>query len=369
MKHEQPYWKCRTVSEINNLVVDFYNPLDFLNFGESMLSASIDQDLYKLMFTGSNNLFGSFIDRDLDFAVLYMVDPKQSRVTGGWTIDGHIDMELKIYRIKVMHALEWVKVPYSDVPKNIAKGTLIPWKSDNTSGGWGRRSNCSAEFINVSIPNAPEELIYGCRVTNDIEQNQMGMGALDTAHGGNVSVKSGQKYCLSSWVKNTSDHVLNIRLQLGTNSVNNQGGEGVKYIHVDVPVPNDGKWHHIQGVLTIPNGKIVAWQYIYTSNAKKGDTFEFAGYKWEAGEIATPWAPHITEILPTSWEVQDNGWVYNGNTSKNTTLQCVYWALNYKFNPNNEASGYTRYADQYTQELSGNGCVITGYMIRGLKGY
>lgn len=183
MKHEQPYWKCRTVSEINNLVVDFYNPIDFLNFGESMLSASVDQELYKLMFTGSNNLFGSFIDRDLDFAVLYMVDPKQSRVTGGWTIDGHIDMELKIYRIKVMHALKWI---------------------DSSAGGW---------------------------------------------------------------------------------------------------------------------------------------------------------------------EVQDNGWVYNGNTSKNTTLQCVYWQLNYKFDPNNEASGYTRKTDQYNQVLGGSGCVITGYMIRGLKGY
>lgn len=362
MKHEQPYWKCRTVSEINNLVVDFYNPLDFLNFGESMLSASVDQDLYKLMFTGSNNLFGSFIDRDLDFAVLYMVDPKQSRVTGGWTIDGHIDMELKIYRIKVVHALEWVKVPYSDVPKNIAKGTeIIVNSAGELNSNWSKRGQSDVSHISVSLPD--ENIKHGVHVYAREEDKQHGVRSGSTLY----PCKGGEVYTLSFWVRNTSNHELKIRMQLGLSQTASQSSP--KYQNVEVSVPNDNKWHHVQGTHTIPAGYVNMWFYAYTGNAKQGDTFDVAGFKVESGREATPWAPHKDEIPTTVWEVQDNGWVYNGDTSKNTTLQCVYWQLNYKFDPNNEASGYTRRTDQYNQVLGGEGCVITGYMIRGLKGY
>ncbi len=97
------------ISEVNGFDIDFYNPVDFLNFSTDVLSASVSQDLYKYMFTGKKNLIGQYTDFNMNFSVLYMIDPNQCVKNGSWSIDGHIDFDIKIYRVKVLYDIELIQ--------------------------------------------------------------------------------------------------------------------------------------------------------------------------------------------------------------------------------------------------------------------
>ena len=99
----------RLISEINGFDIDFYNPLDFLNYGVSELEASISRDLFKYMFTPNHTLVGQYTNLELGCSILYMVDPKQCTRNTEWTADGHIDMNIKIYRLKVLYDIEIIQ--------------------------------------------------------------------------------------------------------------------------------------------------------------------------------------------------------------------------------------------------------------------
>lgn len=98
--------QVRTISEVNGFDILFYNPLDFLNYGVSELEASISRDLFKYMYSPNHTLVGQFTSLEMGFSVLYMIDPKQCTRGETWTADGHIDMTIKIYRVKVLYDIE-----------------------------------------------------------------------------------------------------------------------------------------------------------------------------------------------------------------------------------------------------------------------
>lgn len=97
------------ISEVNGFDIDFYDPVQFLNFNVNTLNASVSQDLYKYMFTGHKNLIGQYTDFNMGFSVLYMIDPSQSVKQGSWTADGHIDFDIRIYRVKVLYDIELIQ--------------------------------------------------------------------------------------------------------------------------------------------------------------------------------------------------------------------------------------------------------------------
>lgn len=103
--------QIRVISEVNGFDIHFYNPLDFLNYGVSELEASISRDLFKYMYSPNHTLVGQFTSLEMGFSVLYMIDPKQCTRGETWTADGHIDMTIKIYRIKVLYDIEILQAP------------------------------------------------------------------------------------------------------------------------------------------------------------------------------------------------------------------------------------------------------------------
>ena len=98
--------QVRVISEVNGFDIHFYNPLDFLNYGVSELEASISRELFKYMYSPNHTLIGQFTSLEMGFSVLYMIDPKQCTRGETWTADGHIDMVIKIYRVKVLYDVE-----------------------------------------------------------------------------------------------------------------------------------------------------------------------------------------------------------------------------------------------------------------------
>lgn len=103
--------QIRVISEVNGFDIHFYNPLDFLNYGVSELEASISRDLFKYMYSPNHTLIGQFTSLEMGFSVLYMIDPKQCTRGETWTADGHIDMTVKIYRVKVLYDIEILQAP------------------------------------------------------------------------------------------------------------------------------------------------------------------------------------------------------------------------------------------------------------------
>lgn len=101
--------QIRVISEVNGFDIHFYNPLDFLNYGVSELEASISRDLFKYMYSPNHTLIGQFTSLEMGFSVLYMIDPKQCTRGETWTADGHIDMTIKIYRVKVLYDIEIIQ--------------------------------------------------------------------------------------------------------------------------------------------------------------------------------------------------------------------------------------------------------------------
>lgn len=101
----------QVISEVNGFDIHFYNPLDFLNYGVSELEASISRDLFKYMYSPNHTLVGQFTSLEMGFSVLYMIDPKQCTRGETWTADGHIDMTIKIYRVKVLYDIEIIQAP------------------------------------------------------------------------------------------------------------------------------------------------------------------------------------------------------------------------------------------------------------------
>lgn len=103
--------QIRVISEVNGFDIHFYNPLDFLNYGVSELEASISRNLFKYMYSPNHTLVGQFTSLEMGFSVLYMIDPKQCTRGEAWTADGHIDMTIKIYRVKVLYDIEIIQAP------------------------------------------------------------------------------------------------------------------------------------------------------------------------------------------------------------------------------------------------------------------
>lgn len=101
--------QVRIISEVNGFDIHFYNPLEFLNYGVSELEASISRDLFKYMYSPNHTLIGQFTSLEMGFSVLYMIDPKQCTRGETWTADGHIDMVIKIYRVKVLYDIEIIQ--------------------------------------------------------------------------------------------------------------------------------------------------------------------------------------------------------------------------------------------------------------------
>lgn len=101
--------QVRIISEVNGFDIHFYNPLEFLNYGVSELEASISRDLFKYMYSQNHTLIGQFTSLEMGFSVLYMIDPKQCTRGETWTADGHIDMTIKLYRIKVLYDIEIIQ--------------------------------------------------------------------------------------------------------------------------------------------------------------------------------------------------------------------------------------------------------------------
>lgn len=164
----------RLISEINGFDIDFYNPLDFLNYGVSELEATVSRELFKYMYTPNHTLIGQYTNLEFGCSILYVVDPKQCTRNTDWTADGHIDMNIKIYRLKVLYDIEIVQATSQATSgQEIHKVNDCMFCVRHSASGYksktfvhsGQYRDVRYEFtkasdMNVKMSNQYEEVLY-----------------------------------------------------------------------------------------------------------------------------------------------------------------------------------------------------------------
>lgn len=138
------------ISWLNFEELLIHNPVDLINFSKSEISVALSQKQYIDFFSNKGTYIGLYYDENMDFCVLFYADPLQSYKNGDMYADGHIDVTMKIYRVKV---LSEPKLRYGD-------DGAFSWGVTKT----GMRISTSAENITLVMAGA----LYKIDKTNNV---------------------------------------------------------------------------------------------------------------------------------------------------------------------------------------------------------
>lgn len=90
------------ISQLNFKELLIHNPVDLINFSKSEISVALSQEQYIDFFSNKGTYIGLYFDENMGFCVLFYADPLQSYKSGEMYAQGYIDVNMKIYRVKVL---------------------------------------------------------------------------------------------------------------------------------------------------------------------------------------------------------------------------------------------------------------------------
>lgn len=312
------------ISWLNFEELLIHNPIELINFSKSNIQVALSKKQYIDFFSNKAVYMGLYYDEEMDFCVMFYADPLQSSKSGEMYAEGYIDVDMKIYRVKV---LSNVSISRFNSNFNLLEGTkdfsgfLIPfgsWENDGTYKGLTVKKRTAQWGGIYKVFTAP---------------------------------KNGT-YTFSAYIKSSGNNANVIRYAYKNNDYFDAEGIG-----------NNFDW----------------FRDSYTVNLKAGDTFIVryeisgsgtdsilwtAGHKWEYGSNATPYMPSESEATSADlpkWNVTKTGMLVSPQVKQITMVQAG--AL-MKCEINNNITGWT---DGTTQlNYSGQDFIIDGYGMRGL---
>ncbi|QGT52380.1 capsid and scaffold protein [Lactococcus phage 5171F] len=83
------------ISWLNFEELLIHNPIELINFSKSNIQVAVYMGLY--------------YDKEMDFCVMFYADPLQSSKSGEIYVEGYIDVDMKIYRVKVLSNVYMLK--------------------------------------------------------------------------------------------------------------------------------------------------------------------------------------------------------------------------------------------------------------------
>ena len=317
------------ISWLNFEELLIHNPIELINFSKSNIQVALSKKQYIDFFSNKTVYMGLYYDEEMDFCVMFYADPLQSSKSGEMYAEGYIDVDMKIYRVKV---LSNVSISRFNSNFNLLEGTK------DFSGFWG-----------YSWPWTDDGTFKGLAVKKTTGQ---WLGIRKEF----IAPKDGV-YTFSAYIKGSGDNA-NIRRFVERWDTN-------------------GNWEWAGDINDSFIGDNFDWKRdSLTVNLKKGDKlyprYEItgtgvlwtAGHKWEEGSVATPYMPSESEATSADlpkWNVTKTGMLVSPQTKQITMVQAG--AL-MRCEINNNISGWT---DGTTQlNYSGQDFVIDGYGMRGL---
>lgn len=316
------------ISWLNFEELLIHNPIELINFSKSNIQVALSKKQYIDFFSNKAVYMGLYYDEEMDFCVMFYADPLQSSKSGEMYAEGYIDVDMKIYRVKVLSNVS-IKYPPNF---NLLEGTK------DFSGNWVN----SGEWTN-------DGTYKGLTVK---KRTGTWLGIFKP-----FTVQKDGVYTFSAYVKASGDNA-NIRRFVECWDIN-------------------GDWKSVGDVNDSFIGDNFDWKRdSFTLNLKKGDTLHpryeiagsgtlwTAGYKWEEGSVATPYMQAESETTSADlpkWNVTKTGMRVSPQVKQITMVQAG--AL-MKCEINNNISGWT---DGTTQlNYSSQDFVIDGYGMRGL---
>lgn len=79
-----------------------HNPIELINPSKDTISVAMNKKQYIEFFSNKYTYNGLYYDEEMDFCLFYYADPLQSYKSGEMYAEGYIDVDMKIYRVKVL---------------------------------------------------------------------------------------------------------------------------------------------------------------------------------------------------------------------------------------------------------------------------
>lgn len=319
------------ISWLNFEELLIHNPIELINFSKSNIQVALSKKQYIDFFSNKAVYMGLYYDEEMDFCVMFYADPLQSSKSGEMYAEGYIDVDMKIYRVKVLSNVFIKYPPNSNF--NLLRGTA---KFD----GFGTNSsNNSVSTITKTKISGIINTVMDVRTSG----NAFAVGLyLYNAY----SITAGQTVTISFMARGTND----TKVLVGFEGITN----GIKEFRLS------------------PNWEL----YTYTFTATTSGTHNFFMYGWdmvagqwfqaynpkaELGTTATPYMQSESESRPNKWNVTKTGMLVSPQAQQITMVQA---GTLMRCEINNNITGWT---DGTTQlNYSGQDFIIDGYGMRGL---
>lgn len=317
------------ISWLNFEELLIHNPIELINFSKSNIQVALSKKQYIDFFSNKAVYMGLYYDEEMDFCVMFYADPLQSSKSGEMYAEGYIDVDMKIYRVKV---LSNVSISRFNSNFNLLEGTK------DFSGAWGYSWNWTDDgtFKGLAVKKTTGQWL-GIRKEF-------------------IAPKDGV-YTFSAYIKGSGDNA-NIRRFVERWDTNGNW-EWAGDIN-DSFIGNNFDWKRDSLTVNLKKGDKLYPRYEITGTG----VLWTAGHKWEEGSVATPYMPSESEATSADlpkWNVTKTGMLVSPQVKQITMVQAG--AL-MKCEINNNITGWT---DGTTQlNYSGQDFIIDGYGMRGL---
>lgn len=316
------------ISWLNFEELLIHNPIELINFSKSNIQVALSKKQYIDFFSNKAVYMGLYYDEEMDFCVMFYADPLQSSKNGEMYAEGYIDVDMKIYRVKV---LSNVSISRFNSNFNLLEGTK------DFSGWWGNADGWANDGTYKGL-TVKKRTWQWWGIFKPITMQRDGV------------------YTFSAYIKGSGDNA-NIRRFVELWDIN--GNQ--KWLDVnDVFMGNNFDWKRDSFTLNLKKGDTLQPRYEIAGSG----TLWTAGHKWEEGSVATPYMQAESETTSADlpkWNVTKTGMLVSPQTKQITMVQAG--AL-MRCEINNNISGLT---DETTQlNYSGQDFVIDGYGMRGL---
>ena len=361
-----------------------HNPIQLINPSEDMISVAMSKKQYIDFFSNKYTYNGLYYDEAMDFCLFYYADPLQSTKNGEMYAEGYIDVDMKIYRVKWLCNVS-IKRPFANKTTVSENGlythTAYAYSKDGTE-------RFSTVYPNLNLLTGTSKQI--------VQANSWNMKVADIKYDKSL----GGTLCASVLINN-ADHASDLvrgganislrTLDASGNIIKSAGGGTIDYN------ANGLSWCSI----SIDDNTASVQVFIFTNNMQRNAFYSCL--KLEQGSVATPWLPSKNEIIPSdypnyigqykdyalenskdptsyAWSEIQNTWKVNKTEMiVNATNKSIITVLNgaiSKCTPNRDIMGwqnsqpnanYNYRQPVYSQNVTGDDFIISGYGLRGLK--
>lgn len=321
------------ISWLNFEELLIHNPIELINFSKSSIQVALSKKQYIDFFSNKAVYMGLYYDEEMDFCVMFYADPLQSFKSGEMYAEGYIDVDMKIYRVKV---LSNVSISRFNANFNLLRGTAkFDGFNPNSS------NNSVSAITKIKLPGI-DNTVMDVRTSG----NAFAVGLyLHNAY----SITAGQTITISFMARGTNG----TKVLVGFEGITN----GLKEFRL---TPNWELYTHTFTATTSGTHNF----FMYGWDMDAGQWFQVYNPKAELGYNATPYMPSESEATSADlpkWNVTKTGMLVSPQTKQITMVQAG--AL-MRCEINNNISGWT---DGTTQlNYSGQDFVIDGYGMRGL---